>query len=490
MVMHPYKPALDGKDVTKVKDKKGKYLFVEFARKCQAEGSGFVEYFWQYKDRKDLIAAKTSYVYRFAPWGWIVGTGLYKQDFEALADKKIQSLRLHILIMSGGIIFFIMVIAWYSSVAVLKKTNALINRLKDMASGETDLRQTLQMEGVSCSKDQNCSNGDCLCYGKKSHCWQEVGSYAAETKCPKILSGEYNACDECSVYKTAVKSELDEMTTFVNAFVGRIYTLVHDSKRHLGDVSASSEQMRQSGEESINTLKTQRENAEEVCDDVADMTEQINTVAAAMEEMNASIREVSENTSETAISSASARESVYETGEELQALTEMIKRIPEIGNQIKSIAEQTNLLALNATIEAARAGEAGKGFAVVAGEVKELAKQTGGSVDEIEEIIKSLQVSNEKVIDQNKKVVSIVTDVSERAETVAAAIEQQTATTNEISSSLQNINSQMSNIQEKETHAMEESARVGRQVAESMDAIISMQEHIEKLKKQLNELRT
>lgn len=80
MIMHPFRSDLDGKDLSNFKDPQGKALFVEFSKTCRDKGSGFVEYLWQWKDDKSRIVPKLSYVQNFAPWGWIIGTGLYIND--------------------------------------------------------------------------------------------------------------------------------------------------------------------------------------------------------------------------------------------------------------------------------------------------------------------------------------------------------------------------------------------------------------------------
>ena len=76
MVMHPIRPELNGQDLTANKDPNGKQLFVEFVRTVQASGAGFVPYLWP-KAGSDTPVEKTSYVKGFAPWGWVIGSGVY-----------------------------------------------------------------------------------------------------------------------------------------------------------------------------------------------------------------------------------------------------------------------------------------------------------------------------------------------------------------------------------------------------------------------------
>jgi hypothetical protein len=107
----------------------------------------------------------------------------------------------------------------------------------------------------------------------------------------------------------------------------------------------------------------------------------------------------------------------------------------EIGNVIKvisSIAQQTNLLALNATIEAARAGEAGKGFAVVANEVKELANQTAKATGDITKRIEAIQNDSQNAVQAIAKITAAIEKVNGYTDNIAAAVEEQAATTNEV----------------------------------------------------------
>lgn len=80
MVMHPYRTDLDGKDLSRFLDPEGTPLFVNFVRTAKEKGAGFVPYVWQWKDESGRLEHKLSYVELFAPWDWIVGTGIYLDD--------------------------------------------------------------------------------------------------------------------------------------------------------------------------------------------------------------------------------------------------------------------------------------------------------------------------------------------------------------------------------------------------------------------------
>ena len=87
MIMHPYKPEMDGKDLSDNKDPNGKHLFVEFARVAKEKGEGFVDYLWP-KYGADKPQPKLSFVALFKEWGWVVGTGLYIDDIDAMVNAK------------------------------------------------------------------------------------------------------------------------------------------------------------------------------------------------------------------------------------------------------------------------------------------------------------------------------------------------------------------------------------------------------------------
>ncbi len=83
MIVHPYRPDLEGTDLSRLADPHGKLIFVEMAEVVKRDGAGYVSYMWQWKDDPDRVVPKLSYVKGFSPWGWVIGTGVYTDDVDA-----------------------------------------------------------------------------------------------------------------------------------------------------------------------------------------------------------------------------------------------------------------------------------------------------------------------------------------------------------------------------------------------------------------------
>jgi methyl-accepting chemotaxis protein len=141
-----------------------------------------------------------------------------------------------------------------------------------------------------------------------------------------------------------------------------------------------------------------------------------------------------------------AEEKANVTGEVMNLLGKSSQEIGIIIKTITSISEQTNLLALNATIEAARAGEAGKGFAVVASEVKDLAKETSKATEDITKKILAIQNNTTNAIDSLNTILSNIRQINDISDTIASAIEQQSATTGEVNKNLLDTNNEIASI--------------------------------------------
>jgi methyl-accepting chemotaxis protein len=190
-----------------------------------------------------------------------------------------------------------------------------------------------------------------------------------------------------------------------------------------------SQQMASNAEETAVQANVASAAAEQVSKSVA-------TVATAAEEMGASIKEIAKSAHEAAKVATSAVKVADRTNATVAKLGESSAEIGNVVKVITSIAQQTNLLALNATIEAARAGEAGKGFAVVANEVKELAKQTAKATEDIGRKIEAIQADTRGAVEAIGQIGKVITQINDIQNTIASAVEEQTATTGEISRSV------------------------------------------------------
>lgn len=163
-----------------------------------------------------------------------------------------------------------------------------------------------------------------------------------------------------------------------------------------------------------------------------EVSKNVEVVSTGAQQMLTSIREISKSANEAARVAKNAVGVAESTTDTISKLGESSVEIGKVIKVITTIAQQTNLLALNATIEAARAGEAGKGFAVVANEVKELAKETAKATEEIGLKIETIQGATRSAVTAIAEVSGIINQINDISNVIAAAVEEQTATTNEI----------------------------------------------------------
>ncbi|MEY5025636.1 MAG: hypothetical protein RLZZ244_1164 [Verrucomicrobiota bacterium] len=218
---------------------------------------------------------------------------------------------------------------------------------------------------------------------------------------------------------SSLRSTLVEVADSANTLAG--------SARELSVVS---QQMGSNAEETLAQAKS-------VAAITSNVSENVESVAVAAEEMSVSIREIARNLAQSVKIASSAVRSAESATESISKLGSSSAEIGKVIKLIQTIAKQTNLLALNATIEAARAGEAGQGFAVVAAEVEELAKNTSLATEDISRRIDTIQSDTRQSVMAISDIHGIILKISSFQQGIAAAIDEQTLTTNEITRSIQ-----------------------------------------------------
>ena len=248
-----------------------------------------------------------------------------------------------------------------------------------------------------------------------------------------------------------------------------------------GEVTEASAALRSTAETMSTSAADNINEANAVSSASANAATNVETVAAATEELTTSISEITDRVVQSSKIARDAVKMAADTTEKVQGLSAASEKIGSVIDLIRAIAAQTNLLALNATIEAARAGEAGKGFAVVASEVKNLAAQTAKATQEIAEQVADIQNAMGDAVSAIGQIESTINEIDQISGSISSAVSQQGTATQEISQNVQSAASGTAEVTQKITRVSQFSTDTGKQA----EAVLVAAKKLEELSEQL-----
>ena len=430
MVMHPIRPEMDGKDLSQIKDSKGKRFFAEFVEVAKKKGDGFVEYYWPKPGSSEPVE-KISYVKVLPEWGWIVGSGLY------VGDLKEQLHRTFVL--TGVLMTVIALLALAASWLVGRRISAAMAKavamLRELEKGHLHNRLRLERR-------------------------DEIGQMAlamdgfADSLQNEMVADLKRLADGDLTFTVTPRDEEDAIRRSLQTVGDNLSGLLGEVQSVAEQIASGSNQVAQGSMALADNATHQASSIEEISSSITEM--------ASQTKLNA------ENAAQANRLAAQARTSAERGNEEMSQMVQAMAEVNQAGQNISKIikvideiAFQTNLLALNAAVEAARAGQHGKGFAVVAEEVRNLAARSAKAARETADLIAGSVAKAQNGAQLADRTASALQEIVQDVAKVSDLIGEIAAASNEQAQGIAQVNlglDQIDQVTQQNTGHAEESA--------------------------------
>ncbi len=233
------------------------------------------------------------------------------------------------------------------------------------------------------------------------------------------------------------KDELTVVAASFNKFLDHICDLVGRVSSTSNDLGSSATALDKLARQMFKEAETSVAASDNAMGEISELSVSMDHTASMVENLSEATNEIAQSTAGAATLAEDLNRQMLKSAEIISSLEEHARKVGDVTQLIRTISEQTTLLALNATIEAARAGEAGKGFAVVAEEVKALAQQTAEATETIGPLIGNIQADVRRTVATIQDGTEATDKMRDAVNTVAAAVEEQTATYGEINQQVQ-----------------------------------------------------
>ena len=401
----------------------------------------------------------------------------FEQNSAALATT-FQAKRRMFLLMLGGSVILLFAVSGLVIQSVRRPLREMLKRFRDLIRGEGDLTTMLTLKAMNCEKIRDCKQRGCSCFGREAHCWYEAGSYAPKIACPRITSGKIASCDECEVCREAVVTELDQIASFVNAFITRIRYMVVKIQQQIHDVSSSTAQLAATAKEQqaimsvhVNSTTSVERSVEEISTVATDLAQSMQHVSA--ETQNAA--DVATGSHEDLMSMSGVMNSMEHASraisERLHTISEKAGNITNMVTTITKVSEQTNLLSLNASIEAEKAGEFGRGFTVVAREIRRLADRVAVATLDIEQMVREMQSAVTSGVMEMDKFIAEVSDSADDVTRISGNLTQIVGQVQTLSPNFDHVNDAMRHQSDKARDITKEMTCLSDEMQQTRDSL-------------------